>query len=223
MSGALTPQFLFDLETNMRVISDQAYQGLLAKLWYNRVTHDMPSSTRKERLIWLLDTARIDYVNRLGDEVMFDEIVSHTTEFESKAATGGLILNRFQMEDTDGNGVQLAAHWARGIGSYAAYWPQKQVAAAIRNGAVSGNNSYDGVTFFNASHPLNPFDSSLGTYGNIITSVDISTTVTLDVALTNLGTAIATVQNIKSTNGEDPRGLKVEGIVVPSKMVPRAQ
>jgi phage major head subunit gpT-like protein len=85
------------------------------------------------------------------------------------------------------------------------------------------------VAFFSGSHPLNPFDASVGTYTNNFTAgsgpgaVPIDTSVTVDVALANLGKAIQYVHTLKMPNGVDPRGLRVSKLVVPSALVPRAQ
>jgi len=229
--SALTPAFVMDLEKNMRVISAQEYQRLLGSLWYSRVAKTMPSGAKSERVTWLLDTATIEYTDRLGGGVTFDDILSRTTEFENRAATKGLKLNRFQLEDHDGNGIALAEHWSRQIGAYSAYWPQKQIAAAIRNGGEATSTTYDGRPFFDTAHPVNPFDSSLGTFRNDFTStssgvypgaVRIDTGVTVDVALDNLQKAKAYIQSLKMPNGEDPRGLRVAGLIVPPALAARA-
>ncbi len=225
--GQLTPSFLMDLEKRMRIIGSQEYQRLNQNIYWRKLAREMPSNGKSERLIWLLDTAKIEYVSRLGAEVTFDDLLTNTTEFTAKAATAGLELNRFQLDDHDGGGVQLAAAWTRQIAAYGAYWPQKQVAAAIR----ANGNSYDNVSFFNTAHPLNPFDTGLGVYANDFTggasgsypgAVPISG-VTIDVALENLGKAIAYVSSIKMPNGEDPRSLRISGIMGPSALVPRMQ
>jgi phage major head subunit gpT-like protein len=217
-----------DLERRMRIVSARDYDRLNSRTWWRAFAKETTINGRAERLIWMLDSASIEYVNRLGGEVMFDSILSNTTEYEAKAATAGLKLNRFQLDDHDGGGVQLAAHWARQMGAYAAYWPQKQVAAAIRANA----NSYDGVAFFSASHPLNPFDSAAGTYANVFTGAasgsypgacPIDASVTLDVAVTNLQKAIAYIHTLKMPNGVDPRNLRVTQLIVPPAMVSRAQ
>lgn len=217
-----------DVEKRMRLVSAQDYDRLNANTWWRNVAKEMPSSGKSERLIWLLDSAQIEYVNRLGGEVLFDDILSRTTEYENKAATAALKLNRAQLDDHDGGGVQLAAHWARTMGAYAAYWPQKQVAAAIR----SNPTTYDGLAFFHTAHPLNPFDTAAGTFANRLTgaasgdypgAVPIGGATTLDVAFENLGKAVNYVHTIKMPNGEDPRGLRVKALIVPSLLVSRAQ
>lgn len=232
--GQLTPQFLIDLETNMKVVSVQDYDRLNAHSNWQKFATTMPSVSRKERLTWLLDTAKISYVNRLGGEVTFEDILSQTVEYESLAATGGLELLRTQLDDHDGNGVKLAAHWARGMGAYAAYWPQKQVTTAIRNGALATSLGYDSQIFFSAAHPINPFNTGLGTFANVFTGgasgsypgacpIDPTNAATLDVALNNLAKIRAYIQSIKMPNGEDPRGLRVSFIAGPPALASRMQ
>lgn len=209
----------------MRVISSTEYNRLSTPKfqWSGNVSNELPSSGKRERLIWMLDTARIDYQDHMGGSVEFDELISRTVEFEPTAATGGLKVNRFHLEDLDGGGVQQATEWSRQIGQYAAYWKQKQIAKAVRMGAGTTVVAYDGLSFFNAAHPLNPFDSTVGTYSNVFTGVDISTTVTLDVAFTNFQSVIKKIADIKMPNGVDPRFLRINKLIVPPALAARAQ
>lgn len=227
--GAITPEFMFDLESNMRVIASQQYQRLARKLWWNKVAKRSPTGAKKERLIWLLDTAKIERPNAKshGGQAIFEEILSQSMEIEVEHAVAGLELNSDQLKDTDGNGVDLAAHWARQVGQYSAYWPQKALATAIK----ANPTGYDGVAFFHASHPVNPFNSSAGVFANLFTggasgaypgAVPIDISVTVDVALQNLAKAVAYVSSIPMPNGEDPRMLRVVGILVPPALTARA-
>lgn len=225
----ITPSFLFDLESNMRLITSRAFDNLNKATWWNKVAKRMPSGSKKERLSWLLDSARIVKTIKGGGQITFEDIVAITTEFESENAAAGLKLKKEQLEDLDGNGVQMAAHWSRQMGAYAAYWPQKLIADAIRTNPVG----YDGVAFFHASaHPVNPFNTGAGNYANLFTgaasgiypgAVPIGGATTLDVAVANIAKAIAYVSSIKMPNGEDPRQLKVSGLLVPPALVTRAQ
>ncbi len=233
--AAFTPSFLFDLESNMRTISERQYQRLSSKTWWQSVAKRMPSGSKKERLTWLLETAKIEYVNKMGGEVNYEDILAQTTEFEQKAATAGLRLHKHQFEDLDGNGVNLATHWSSQIGAYGAYWPQKQIAKAIRDGDQSTSLAYDGVQFFSsAGHNNNPFDSSAGSYKNLLTGaasgsypgacpIDETNAATTDVAFKNLGKAITYVNSaVLMPNGEDPRMLRVTGVLVPTALMVRA-
>jgi phage major head subunit gpT-like protein len=230
--SAITPEFLFELEKNMRVVGAEEFQRLNTNLWWNRVAKRLPSGSKAERLIWLLDTANIQ---RLEDgQVRFSDLVSVTTEYENLFAGNSLKLKKAQMEDLEngvagGEALRLSAAWMRQTAALSAYWPQKQVAAAIR----ANGTTYDTKTFFATDHPVNPFNTGAGTFANRFTStasgiypgalpID-SATVTVDEAVANIAKAIAYIASIKMPNGEDPRMLRLGGIMVPPALTARAQ
>jgi len=227
----LTPEFLFDLESNMRVISSREYQRLIENLWYQRLMKIIPSKSKKERLSWLLQTAKIERPNAShgGGQAIFEDLVMQTTEYENENATAGLELKKEQLEDLDGNGVQMAAEWSEQVGALAAYWPQKTLAAAIR----ANGNTYDGKPFFAPNgnkHLVNPFNVGAGSFANDFTStpsgiypgaVPIDASVTADVALNNLNKVKAYIASIMMPNGEDPRFLKIDAILHPPTLTSR--
>jgi hypothetical protein len=231
--AAITPSYVMDLERRMRIITTNEYKNLNSKVWWRSVAREIPATGAAERLIWFLDTAKIERVNKLGGEIEFEDMLAITTEYEMEAAAKGLKLNKYKFEDTDGGGLNAASHWSKGIGAYAAYWPQKLIGGLVRTGGAASSLAYDGQIFFSGAHPLNPYDSSVGTFANDLTgaasgsfpgAVPIDASVSLDVALTNLGKAIAYIQgSIKMPNGEDPRNLKIRSIMGPSTLVPRMQ
>lgn len=227
---ALTPSFLFDFESNMQAITEDEYSRFAANLWWSRYMRPRPSGSRREIVAWLLSTAKIEDLGKLGGNLPFEDLVAAYTEFENRDAGAGLRLKRNQIEDLDGNGLELAGKWSSDIGAYMAYWPQKKLVELIKNGHVAGNNSYDGKTFFAADHPLNPFNVGLGTYQNVFTgaasgaypgALPIDDSVDLDVALVNLSKAIAYIKSIRMPNGEDPRFLRPVGILAPPRMQQR--
>ncbi len=232
MAGsAITPAFLFDLESNMEVISASEYQRLTKNLWWTSIAKLMSSKSKKERLLWLLDSAQIRSTSKTGGQVTFEDLVMVTTEFENTNAAAGLKLKKEQLEDLDGNGVQLATEWARQVGAYAAYWPQKMIAAAVK----ANPTTYDSLSFFNTAHAVNPYDTTAGTFANDFTgaaasgspnnpgAVPIGGATTLDVAVTNIAKVIAGIAAIAMPNGVDPRMLGVSGIIVPPALEARAQ
>lgn len=232
----ITPQFLFDLESNMRTISEREYERLTANLWWQNVARVMPSGAKKERVNWLLDTALIERPNAKhgGGQAIFEDIVMNTTEYENENAVGGLELKKEQIEDLDGNGVELAAHWSRQMGAQAAYWPQGEVVKAILANPVT----YDGVTFFidfaagvGNLHPVNPFDLPAGEFANHLTgaasgiypgAVPVSG-VTIDVAIDNIQAVLAFIASIAMPNGVQPRMLKMSKILHPPALTARFQ
>lgn len=223
----ITPEFLFDLESNMRLISETEYKRLTKNLWWQRVAKRMDSKSKKERINWLLETAKIERTIKGGGQVKFEDIVSRTTEFEVENAAAGLLLKKEELEDLDGNGVNLAAHWSKQMGAYATYWPQQEVAKAI----LANPTTYDDLDFFHEEHPLNPYDPGIGTYANDFTgaadgiypgALPIDDSVSVEQAIKNLAKAIAYVASIKSPNGRTPRGLRLSAIMVPPALMARA-
>lgn len=231
--GALTPSFLFDLESNMRTIVSQDYDRLLSNLWWTRIAKTMPSAAKKEHVNWLLDTAMIRETGH-GGHVQFDDMVALHTEVENLNASAGLRVTKEQLDDLDGNGkpggegLRLATNWARQIGAYSAYWPQKSIAKAIRTNPVT----YDGKTFFATDHPVNPYLVNSPSYANVFTStasgiypgaLPIGGATTIDVAVANVAKALAYIASIKMPNGVDPRFLSIGSIFVPPALTARAQ
>lgn len=228
--GALTPSFLFDLESRMSRVVENEYARLSSNLWWSRLMKTRPSTARRELITWFLSTAKIEDLEKTGGKMVFEDMVSTYTEFENKFAGVGLRLKKSQLEDTDGDGVDMAQQWSSDIGAYAAYWPQKQAVNLLKNGHTGTFKSYDAVNFFSNAHPLNPFKLDYGTYANIFTGAAASTpatdpndagypgaivlddSVTVDVALQNLSKAVAYVRSIRMPNGEDPRFLRPVGL-----------
>jgi hypothetical protein len=218
----LTPSFLIDLETRMSVVAEDEYARLSSNVWYPKIMKSRPVTGRKERLIWNLSCASIDYVGRRGADVTFDSLLMRSVEYEVIPATRGFEVDRFEFSDLTAGGVSGALNWARDITAQSVYWPQKQLAKAIRDNVTA----YDGLSFFNTAHPVNPFATEFGNYTNDLTggdAVPIDTGVTLDVAFANVAKAIAKVATFKMPNGEDPRMLKVTGMMGPPALRGRIQ
>src|SRR5262245_13671404 len=98
---ALTPEFLFDFESNMQALTENEYSRMTQNLWWNKITKVRPSSSKRERLAWLLSTAKIES-NGKGGNMSFEDMVSVTTEYEMLNADAGLKMPRNQLEDLDG-------------------------------------------------------------------------------------------------------------------------
>lgn len=222
---AITPEFMFDFESNMQAITENEYARMTANLWWQKFMKVRPSSSKREIIAWLLSTAMIEDQGK-GGNIMFDDIVSQTTEFVNKDAGAGLKMRKQQIEDLDGNGLDVAAKWSGDIGAYMAYWPQKKLAYMLMNGHDSAVvKAYDGKAFFATDHPLNPYDAGAGDYSNLFTGSDaapIDASVTLEAAFNNFAKVVALIKKIKQANGEDPRFLVPRFLVVPPKLQTRA-
>lgn len=227
--GALTPQYLMDLESRMETITESEYQaGLLSNLWWDKISKVRTVGGRREVLMWLISTAQIRSTGKDGGNLDFEDLVSQTTEMEVESAGAGLKLSRFQLEDTDGQGLELAAAWSGDIGTYMSYWPQKLAADVLKNGHTAKYTAYDKQVFFSNAHPVNPGIAAVGSYSNIFTAgsgpgaLPIDDSVSLEVAYQNLTKAWAYIQSIPMPNGVDPRGLEPAGILCGPRLYPRA-
>lgn len=234
--GALTPEFLMDLESRMQVITENDYARLSSNLWWSRLMKKKTTGARRELLAWLLSTAQIVDTGPKGGKVGYDEILSQMTEFETTFAGRGLKIHKSQLEDTDGDGADAAMKWSGDIGAYMAYWPQKQCVKLLKNGHLTDSKSYDAVEFFSKAHPVNPQNTGKGTFANLFSGAAASTpstdpndagypgacpiddSVSVDVALANLSKIVAYIEGIKMPNGEDPRFLRPVGILAPPRM-----
>ena len=79
---------------------------------------------------------------------------------------------------------------------YNEHWIQL-VGTLINNGATAGNNSYDGVTFFNATHA----EGSSGNQSNLLTSAAAGATVTVSEAEAAITQSIAAIVGFKDDQG----------------------
>jgi hypothetical protein len=221
---AVTPSFVFDLESRMRHIQVNDMARLMASenQWWDVCTKRITTGARKDVVTWCLETATMESIGKYGGNLNFDDLTMLEYDYEVNGAGKGLRLRRQQFEDLDGNGVNLALSWTRQMTAQASYWPQKQVTTLLKNGHLTTVKSYDNVAFFSASHPLNPLDTGVGTYSNLFTSVPIDVSVTPDVALKNLSTVFAKIAGIKLANGTDPRFLRPAAIIAGPTLFPRA-
>lgn len=218
IGGAITPEFVFDLESRMRILTNNAYSSLLAKLWWQTCTSVLPSKSKRELLFWLLDSAGIQYEEE--GNIEFEELAMQQAEYTALYAAKGLKVIKGDFEDLDGNGVKVAESWSRQQGAYAAYFPQKHVAARLNTGHAS--LGYDGENFFSTDHPLNPLMPGSGVYSNLITTdVKLDDRHTITTAFGSLKVILKALAAIKQPNGEDPRNLRPAGFLAPTAMVPR--
>jgi phage major head subunit gpT-like protein len=232
--GALTPTLVRELESRIVAIMSDDYARLSSQMWWTSVAKERTSVTKTEVLAWLLSTSQIREIGN-GGNIGFEDLVSRTTMLETKHAAAGLEITRAQLEDVfngepGGEGFQIARKWAKDMAFYMSYWPQKKTSEFLKTAhlaaASGGFDAYDGLPFFSASHPLNPYRASAGTFKNLLTGGDacpIDTAVTMDVAANNLAKAWGLVKSIKMANGEDPGFIKPKALLVPPKLFPRAK
>lgn len=222
--GGLTVAWMQDFESRMRLIQDNSYRALAAapNQWWGDVTRLSTTQNLREMFSWVLSTAQLQDAGEMGGKINFQDMAMLQTDFRVRFANTALELYRSQLLDQDGNGLSLSKSWIEQVTALAAYWPQTQVTALMKNGAEAASLGYDSVPYFSASHPNNPHRLSAGTYANLHGGVPINVSVSADVALGHLATVRARIAGIKQPNGQDPRFLKPFAILCGSTLYPRA-
>jgi hypothetical protein len=236
----ITPSFVMQYERRMRAITETEYVRRLGakNTWWNKVARTLPIEGKTERMTWFLDTASIEPIGPTGTGALdFEGLVTQTAEYPTFKHGKGITVQRDQIEDLDGTGLNQLSKWSENIGNETAYYPQRLMAQLVLNGAATNGsaNAYDGVPFFTDEsnlHPLNPFNPAIGGYANWLHgaanattgypgALKIDSSVTTDVAVDNLGLAIAYIASLKMPNGIDPRFLTPLYIMGPPRLAPR--
>jgi len=228
---ALTPTYLMDFESRMQRLTEQEYARFNTNLWWQKITKLRSTGARRDVVTWLLSTATIKDQGKMGGNIHFEDLVATYTEVEASYSGDGFKLRRAQLEDTDGDGLNLGSEWSTQIGAYMKYWPQKRVAHFLKSGHTTKYVGYDKLPFFAMAHPLNPFALNFGNFNNVFTgaaagaypgAVPLDESVTLDVALQNLRKIMTYIASLKMPNGEDPRYLRPAFILCSPQLYPRA-
>ena len=231
MSIELTPTFLLKLEDRLDTIVEQYYTDLSSRLWWSKITKVRTSQSNRELIAFFIATASIADRGLTGEKVDYDAMAMLYTTFQNEFNGKGLKVQRSQIEDLDGHGVEMATQWATDMAGEMALWPQKQVTAILQNGDSSAVVGYDGVNFFSKSHPNNPLDPSSTIYANLFSggvsgaypgACPIDESVPVVTALENLKKVYAYMASIRLPNGVTPRGLRPAFLVVPPALYPRA-
>lgn len=214
----------------MQVITEREYDRMRNHLWWQSIARTRPSTGLKDIVTWLLSTAQIRPQDS-GGNMSFDDLVAQYQTVENRFSGAGLKLQRRQLEDTDGGGMELGAAWAADIGAYMAYWPQRETAYFLKNAHdATKYTSYDGKAYFAADHPYNPFRVSAGAFANVLTGAAAGTypgacpiddTQNIEKALENLGKIVSYIASVRMPSGDDPRFLRPAFILAPPRMYPR--
>lgn len=233
--GAFTADFLFSLEKRIRIMNVLGYTKMLSSenIWYPKLLKTLPLTGKSERVNWLLETASIEQLTandggESGGNLNFDELATVTTEYFPAYHARGYKIGKLKWLNLLGGGIDPVAKWAKAVGAYGAYYPQRLLAQVILNG--DNITGYDGVSFFNKSHPVHPLITALGTYANDFTGAAVGTypgalpiddSVSLDTAFINLSKALAYITGfIPQPNGAgDPRFLEPAFILHPPRML----
>lgn len=226
----VTPEYILDINTELSAIITSNWQRVTAEedAW-GRIMKLRPSSSKQEILTWILDTAGI-YPQGNGGNIRFDDMAAISTELVNNDFGSGLKLTTNEIEDNQladkptVGAMDFAKKWASDRGFESAYFPRKQLFSLIANG--NSALAYDGLSFFNSAHPVDPSRPAGPTYSNIITNVGLQPTVSnppdninaLVQASTNFAKALSTIAAQTFTIAGIPRFLKPKIVACPTTL-----
>jgi hypothetical protein len=232
VQSVITTAFVNRFETNIHVLIQDAWKRRAATLMWDKLMLERESSTGRDQLFWLLETAKIVDEGKGGNTraddlaANFFEIVNKTSGAMLRLTTNELLDN--QMSDAglkNMPALDFAGAWARQVGGHASYWPQQLLISLLTGGIT--NIGYDGVAFFSTTHPINPFNSGVGTFSNRISGSPLSVVTSgvydLNKMAYNFAQVLATVRKTLQPNGL-PRDVRWKYIVAgPDMQFPLAQ
>lgn len=227
----LTPQMLVGIEDRITVLAEEGAALRSRNLWWTKVATERTSKSRREFLTWFINSVVIRDLGKSAGNLSYSDLAAVYTEIENKFAGEGFKVAKADLEDADGGGLNAAATWARAIGAYIAYWPQKKVSHALKNGeSATLYPSYDGKALFALDHPIDPTNPSSDTFRNIFTGAadaeypgacPVHASIPIDTAMDNLSKIQAYIAGIQMPNGEDPRGLRGVRLLAGPRLFPR--
>lgn len=157
------------------------------ELWYRGIAMETTSTTQTEVYDWLEQLA--DFRAWTGER-RFMPLRDTAYALTNTPFEWGIEIDREKFDDH--RFLSQAQVFAMG-GQNARLHPQRKVAALLRLFGDSDKKCYDGLAYFHASHPVDLYDASKGTFSNRITN-------TLTPA--NFALARAAMMKFKDASGE---------------------
>lgn len=173
-----------------------------APVFWPAVATQIPSDTETEIHAWL---EIIPGMKRWTDERHFHSLGSVDYSLTNGDWDTGFAVPRNKVRD---DRIGLYGNNAEMLGEQAAKWPDVQIADRMKNGHTSGvaYKCFDGVSFFNAAHPISVNTQVSGTFRNLRTSFALTEA--------NFNAAYAEMQSIPGPDGQ-PLGVTPTHLVGP--------
>jgi hypothetical protein len=215
----VSPQIVSTVRDRILNIATDVLNQNRADLWWRDVAQEEFGQSETEIYTFALQAAKLKDMGVKGQGVAFDSRQYLQNSVTHHYFREGFTLTDGELTDLDSNRIQAAVDWVRDITADGLYNPQRLLAIAI---LLSTTKAYDGKNFFATDHFTNGKDAVAGSFGNLWvgTGYDISTTVTIDVAVKNFSAARQKVKVLKDPSGK-PRNLKVKAVLAPAPLYPR--
>jgi len=199
MAQHITPSVLDATYTGFDLRFQQGKKT--AAPWYTRISTTVPSNTGSNTYAWLKSIP--GYRKWVGERV-FHSLVSKGTVLVNDDYENSISVPRNAVEDEQ---IGIFGASFEMMGMQAAKLPDKVLAKVLKEGNTTVH--YDGQPFFHNSHPVDPDDTSKGTYSNNKTSFALTSD--------NYGASRAEMAALVDEGG-NPMGLIPDLLVVPPQL-----
>lgn len=205
MPQPITPSLLQGAFQNFNTRFQLALTSM--PLWGGRLAMNAPSNTEEEIYAWMHQIPSVRKWNK-GSPRKVHRLGVNAYRLRNEKYELTEAIEREKLEDD-----LLGVYGPRFdvMGRQVAKFPDRQLATLIRNGGT--NLCWDGLSFFNAAHPVDPNDTGAGTFANDFTGNALTQA--------NFETAYAAWASIPAENGE-VMGLQPNLLVVPPQLRPKA-
>ncbi len=172
--------------------------------WWEQFTTRLPSKTKKETYKFL---GSVPPMRERGTGRVARGVFAESYDIEDIRYELTLEVDREDIEDDQTGQIRIRINE---MAQRAAQHKDSALADLLKNGATAGFNSYDGVSFFNASHSSGKSGNQDNTLAPSATDKDAPTTAEFRTAL---GSAIARLLGFLDDQGE-PMSFGATGLVV---------
>jgi phage major head subunit gpT-like protein len=203
------------LEERFVKLYNTDYELALKNAWWDKLATlktSEGSSNIYQFLLSSFDLAPLD-----DGTMIYSNMLTQAFSATNADRGGGLKIKKNQLKDDE---FGFAADWMGQAGAAMALAPQYLLTPTVVNGAATTNgliiggatqNGYDGVPFFSASHPVNPFNAAMGTYANIYAGASYA------LSITSYAVGEAKLRSLVMPNGRN-RNLKAKYLVAPPSL-----
>ena len=215
----ISPQIISTVRDRILNAATDVLNQNRADLWWRDVAQEEFGQNETEIYTFAIQAAKLQDMGIKGQGVAFDSRQYLKNSVTHHYFREGFALTDGELSDLDSNRIQAATDWVRDITYDGLYNPQRLLAQGV---LLAGTKAYDGLSYFHTAHYTNGANAVNGTFGNnwVGTGYDISSGVTLDLAIQNLAAARQKVKVLKDPSGK-PRNLRVKAVLAPAPLYPR--
>lgn len=155
----ITPSNLESIYLSFNTAFQQGFEQ--AETWHPKLAMQSPSAGRTNVYAWL---GQMPSLREWVGDRQVRSIAAKDHQLSNKDFEATVAVKRNDVLDDQ---IGVWSPLMSGLGEAAKKWPDVQLASFLEAGESTAH--YDGVNFFSATHPIDLFDSSKGTYSNYYT------------------------------------------------------